>query len=127
MLLNLKKADEIQPEMNSNSSKLRYKIYIIRNTFSDPIWMEVPDKIISIVIRTIDTIIKAQSIGDIYQLYAFTKFGNGDFNLACIPAGYIRHDKEFFDPVEMKRLFDLGFKEASRGYHWRKTSPGLDE
>ena len=127
VLQDFKKAPEIQPGMNSNSSKLRYKIYIIRNTFSDPIWMQVPDKIISIVIRTIDTIIKAQSIGDIYQLYALTKLGNGDFNLACIPAGYIRHDKEFFDLVEMKRLFDLGFKEASRGYHWRKTPLGLDE
>jgi hypothetical protein len=127
VLQNFKKAAEIQPGMNSNSSKLRYKIYIIRNTFSDPIWMEVPDKIISIVIRTIDTIIKGQSIEDIYQLYAFTKLGNGDFNLACIPAGYIRHDKEFFDLVEMKRLFDLGFKEASRGYRWRKTPPGIDE
>ena len=127
VLQNFKNAGEIQPGMNGNSSKLRYKIYIIRNTFSDPIWMEVPDKIISIVIRTIDTIIKAQSMGDIYQLYAFTKLENGDFNLACIPTGYIRHDKEFFDPVEMKRLFDLGFKEASRGYHWRKTPLRLDE
>jgi Patatin-like phospholipase len=126
-LQNFKKAAEIQPGISGNSSKLRYKIYIIRNTFSDPIWMEVPDKIISIVIRTIDTIIKAQSMGDIYQLYAFTKLENGDFNLACIPAGYIRHDKEFFDPVEMKRLFDLGFKEASQGYHWRKTPLRLDE
>ena len=127
VLQDFKKAPEIQPGMNSNSSKLRYKIYIIRNTFSDPIWMQVPDKIISIVIRTIDTIIKAQSIGDIYQLYAFTKLGDGDFNLACIPPGYIRRDKEFFDPVEMKRLFDLGFKEASQGYHWRKTPLRLDE
>jgi hypothetical protein len=113
--------------MNSNSSKLRYKIYIIRNTFSDPYWKAVSDNILSIVIRTIDTIIKAQSIGDIYQLYAFAKLGNGDFNLACIPTNYIRRDKEFFDRVEMNRLFDLGFKEASQGYHWRKTPLAQDE
>ncbi len=124
VLQSFKKASENQPGMNIDPSKLRYKIYILLNTFSDPVWTQVPDKIISIVIRTIGTIIKAQSIGDVYQLYAFTKLGNGDFNLACIPKGYIRHDKEFFDIVEMKRLFDLGFKEASRGYHWKKTPTG---
>jgi hypothetical protein len=123
----IKTAAEIQRGMNSDSSRLRYKLYIIRNTFSDPIWKSVSDNILSIVVRTIDTIIKAQTIGDIYQLYAFAKLGRGDFYLASIPTSYIRHDKEFFDRVEMKRLFDLGFKEASRGYHWRKSPLALDE
>ena len=123
----LKKAAEINRENNINLSKLRYKIYIIRNNYVDPIWKEVPDKLISITWRAVDTMLKAQSNGDIYQLYALTKTGIGDFNLACIPAGYTSNGKEAFDPVEMKKLFDLGFKEASKGYPWRKTPLGVEE
>jgi hypothetical protein len=125
-LQSLEKAAEITWGNNIHLSKLRYKIYIIRNNYVDPAWKEVPDNLTSIMWRTVDTILKAQSIGDIYQIYAFTKTGKGDFNLACIPTDYIPHAKEPFDPVEMKKLFDLGFKEASRGYPWRKTPPGLD-
>jgi hypothetical protein len=30
-----------------------------------------------------------------------------------------------FDPVEMKRLFDLGFEMAESGYQWQKDIPGF--
>jgi len=109
-----------------NGEKIRYKIYVIRNSYTDPIWKEVPDKLIPIMWRTVDSLLKAQSNGDIYQLYAFAKMGKGDFNLACLPDGYIPHSKELFDPVEMKKLFDLGFEEAAGGYNWKKVPPGIN-
>ncbi len=114
-------------EKGIDVSKMQYKIYIIRNGYADAVWKEVPDKLSSIAGRTIDTMVNAQSVGDIYQLYAFTKLGKGDFNLAYIPATHVSKAKELFDPVEMRELFDLGFKEASQGYPWRKKPPGLEE
>jgi hypothetical protein len=75
--------------------------------------------------RTVDTMINAQGVGDIYQLYVFTELGKGDFNLAYIPATHVSKAKEPFDPVEMRRLFDLGFEEAARGYDWKKVPPGM--
>ena len=51
------------------------------------------------------------------------KAKGGDFYLAHIPNDYVPAPKEAFDPVEMKRLYDLGFNEARRGYPWRKYPP----
>jgi hypothetical protein len=56
----------------------------------------------------------AQGIGDIYQLYTFTRLRGGDFNLAYIPGDHLSAAKEPFDPAEMRKLFDLGFEEARR-------------
>ncbi|MDD4954579.1 MAG: patatin-like phospholipase family protein [Candidatus Omnitrophica bacterium] len=118
--------DKAVKEKGLDTFNLQYKIYIIRNGYADAIWQEVPDKLSSIAGRTIDTMINAQSIGDLYQLYVFTKNGKGDFNLAYIPATHKPKAKELFDVVEMQALFDLGFKEASNGYPWKKTPPGLE-
>lgn len=106
---------------NIDTSKIGYRIYIIRNGYMNGPWQEVPDKLPDIAKRAVDTIVTAQGLGDIYQLYVFTKKKGGDFNLAYIPEDYVSNSKELFDPVEMKKLFDLGFEEAVGGYHWKKT------
>jgi hypothetical protein len=103
----------------------RYGIYIIRNGYVDSVYKEIPDRISAIAERAIDTMTNAQSVGDLYQLYVFTREGRGDFNLAYIPATHISKAKEPFDPVEMKALFDLGFNEALKGYDWKKSPPGI--
>lgn len=108
-------------------SKIKHGIYIIRNGYVEPRYKEVPDRLFAIAERAVDTMVNTQGMGDLYQLYAFTKDHGGDFNLAYIPATYVSKAKELFDPVEMQRLFDLGFYEASRGYPWKKKPPGFVE
>jgi hypothetical protein len=112
-------------EKSLDVSRIRYAIYVIRNGYVDPQYEEVPDRFAAISERAIDTTINAQSIGDLYQLYVFTKEGRGDFNLAYIPGMRKSKAKELFDPVDMQELFDLGYEEASVGYHWRKAPPGF--
>jgi hypothetical protein len=107
-------------------SKVKYKIYIIRNGYVDPDWKQVPDNIFSIAERTFEASTNAQGIGDLYQLYAFTKMGRGDFNLAYIPSTHVFKAKELFDLNEMRELYDLGYKEALKGYDWKKAPPGLN-
>jgi hypothetical protein len=113
-------------ERGIDVSALKYAIYVIKNGYVDPRYKEVPDRLSAIAERTADVLTNSQSIGDLYQLYVFTKGGKGDFNLAYIPATHISKPKELFDRVEMQSLFDLGFKEASQGYPWKKSPPGLD-
>jgi hypothetical protein len=31
-----------------------------------------------------------------------------------------------FDPVYMRKLFDLGYKMAKNGYPWAKAPPGFE-
>ena len=74
-------------------SKVKYKIYVIRNGYVDPVWKQVSDNIFSIAERTFDTSTNAQGIGDLYQLYAFSNMGRGEFNLAYIPATHVPKTK----------------------------------
>jgi predicted patatin/cPLA2 family phospholipase len=113
-------------EKNIDISRIKYQIYIIRNGYVDSLYQEVPDKIVAIAARTVDTMTNAQSIGDLYQLYIFARENRGDFNLAYIPATHVSKAKEPFDRAEMKALFDLGFSEALKGYEWKKAPPGID-
>jgi len=108
-------------------SSIKYSIYVIRNGYVDPVYKEVPDNIFAITSRTVETLTNAQGIGDIYQLYDFTKMRNGDFNLAYIPSTHVPRTKELFDRQEMLALFNLGYTQALHGYDWKKVPPGLNE
>ncbi|MDD5568307.1 MAG: patatin-like phospholipase family protein [Candidatus Omnitrophica bacterium] len=114
-------------EKGIDISRNKYAIYVIRNGYVDPVYREVPDTLSAIAERTVETMTNAQSIGDLYQLYIFAENGKGDFNLAYIPSTHISKARELFDPVEMRELFDLGFKEAQKGYNWKKAPPGINK
>ncbi len=116
--------DRAIKEKGIDISRIKYRIYVIRNGFVDPVYKEIPDRIMAISARSIDTVLNVQSVGDLYQLYSFTEMSKGDFNLASIPQTYTPHSRELFDPVEMARLFDLGYKEALESYPWKKAPPG---
>jgi len=118
--------DKALKEKGIDVHRNKYKIYVIRNGYVDPVYKEVHDTLFAITERTVDAITNAQSIGDLYQLYFFTKDGKGDFNLAYIPATHISKAKELFDPVEMRELFKLGYEEASGEYNWREAPPGIN-
>ena len=118
--------DKALKEKGLDISGIRYEIYIIRNGYVDPLYHEVPDKLGAIAIQAVDTMINAQGVGDLYQLYMFIKNSRGDFNLAYIPASHVSKAKELFDPVEMRELFKLGYEEAVEGYNWKKAPPGVN-
>jgi hypothetical protein len=122
----LRGLDKAITEKNMDSSRIKYSIFVIRNGFTHPVWKATKGTLFSIAERAIDTMTNAQTIGDLYRLYTFTRLGKGDFNLAFIPATFKFEPKEFFDPQEMRELFALGFQEASQGYQWKKSPPGLE-
>lgn len=113
--------------MGIDPSKLRSRIYIIRNGYMSPNYMKVKDNLSSLAGRSFDTIIDAQGIGDAYRMYVFAKQRGSDYNLAFIPPDFKQEMKEMFDPKEMRRLFDRGYEDAVKGYKWHKVPPGLKE
>ncbi|MFA5143405.1 MAG: patatin-like phospholipase family protein [Candidatus Omnitrophota bacterium] len=119
--------DDAFKESGIDFSKIKYSIYVIRNGYVDPIWREVPDSLSAIAERSIDTMTNAQGSGDLYQLYVFAKAGKGDFYLAYIPPASVYSSKELFDASVMRKLFDLGFEQATHGYPWKKTPPGMEK
>ncbi|OGX17638.1 MAG: hypothetical protein A3K83_05510 [Omnitrophica WOR_2 bacterium RBG_13_44_8b] len=105
-------------------SKYRPQIYILSTSYMSPIRQQVKNNLVDIGLRSLETLQAAAFSGDIYRIYTFAKRRGLDFNLAYIPADFKPHPKEFFDPKEMKRLFERGYDDAINGYKWHKTPPG---
>ena len=99
---------------------------MIRNSFLDPDYRGVKRSILPIGIRTIDSLIRTQGIGDLYQIYTLCVRDENEFNLAYIPSDFTEEPAEDFDPVYMGKLFDRGYGMALQGYPWKKGPPGLD-
>jgi len=113
-------------DLGIDPSNIKAKLYIIRNGYMLPTYKEIKDNLPSLAERSFDTIINSQSLGDVYRIYVFMKQRGSDYNLAFIPASFKQNNKEMFDPLEMKRLFDRGYNDAVKGYKWHKAPPGLE-
>ncbi len=99
------------------------KVYAIRNSFLEPDHRGINRRMLPIALRSIDSLIRTQGIGDLYQIYALCKRDGNDFNLAYIPAEFLEKPGEEFDPVYMGKLYELGYQMARKGYPWSKAPP----
>ncbi len=102
-------------------------VYIIRNSRLEPQYKVVKNKLLPISGRTISSLIRTQGIGDLYRIYLTAQRDGLDFNLAYIPSDFQASRTEQFDPVYMKKLFDVGYSLARDGYPWSKAPPGIEE
>ena len=106
--------------------KGRPEVYVIRNAFLDPDYNGVIRSVVPIAGRSIESLIRTQGIGDLYQIYTLCKRDGNDFNLAYIPANFTEEPTEGFDPVYMTKLYERGYNMAVKGYPWEHTPPGFD-
>jgi predicted acylesterase/phospholipase RssA len=101
-------------------------IYVIRNGYLDARWSEVNLKLSSILLSSLDTIIRMQGLGDLYRIYLGAVRDKATFKLAYIPDDFEFESSELFDPEYMSALFDLGYEQARNGYEWASSPPGFD-
>ena len=101
------------------------QVYVIRNSFLEPDYRGIKRNVLPIASRTIDSLIRTQGIGDLYQIYALSQRDGNDFNLAYIPADFTHEPSEGFDPVYMGKLLERGYQMALKGYPWSSTPPGF--
>jgi len=101
------------------------QVYVIRNSFLDPDYNGIKRSVFPIASRTIDSLIRTQGIGDLYQIYALCRRDGNDFHLAYIPSDFTDEPAEGFDPVYMKKLLDYGYQKAVKGYPWETAPPGF--
>jgi predicted patatin/cPLA2 family phospholipase len=99
------------------------EIYVIRNARLDPEAGSIDRKLMPIAGRAISSLIRTQGIGDLYRIYALAERDGLNFNLAYIPAAFNEKPAEQFDPVWMRKLFDLGHEMAKDGYPWLEAPP----
>lgn len=101
----------------------RPHVYVIRNAKLAPDWEEMPPRLVPVVARSMDSLIRTQGIGDMYRMYLGARRDNLDYNLAFIPADFEMEPEELFDPAYMKALYERGYDLARNGYPWSKEPP----
>jgi predicted acylesterase/phospholipase RssA len=102
-------------------------IYIIRNSQIDPEPKQVPRDLVPIATRSMNTLLKAVSMGDLFRLWSLCERDGVDFNYVGIPANHPEADTSSFDSAEMQRLFELGRHIATGDHPWRKQPPAFLE
>jgi len=100
-------------------------IYVIRNGYLSAHWSEVKLGLGSILISSLDTIIRTQGLGDLYRIYLGAVRDKARFKLAYIPDDFDVESDELFDPEYMRALFDFGYQQALHGYDWESSPPGF--
>lgn len=101
--------------------------YVIKNGKLDVESEQVKRHSLYISARSFTTLMKAQSWADMVRLYTLAEKDNVDFNYISIPNNYEPKGKEPFDPAEMRRLYDLGYKIAMSESPWQKEIPHVRE
>ncbi len=111
------------------TKKLKVKgkpqVYVVRNSFLDPDYHNVERVVFPIASRSIDSLIRTQGIGDLYQIFALCHRDGIDFNLAYIPSEFTEKPDEPFDKVYMSKLYQLGYDLGLTGYNWKIEPPGF--
>ena len=95
-------------------------VYLIRNSCHTPAWKAMKAMLLPIALRTVQSLIRTQGIGDTYRVYLAAQRDGLNFHLADIPDNVDMQPAEQFDPVYMRQLFDEGHNLAKLGYPWKR-------
>ena len=106
----------------------RVRLFVIQNGkgYAQRERAVVPPQSIAIVAATLKDLFRTTARAGLYRTYVLASRHGIDFNLGSIPETYESKAKEVFDREAMKRLFDLGYRQASQGYPWQKLPPGME-
>ena len=113
--------------LQGTKEKKKVDIYLIWNGFVNPKSKAVKNKLSSIAFRALDTLVNNQGLSDIYRIYSLSEERKQDFHLAYIPVDFNVKSKQLFDPVQMTKLFELGYSKAIDGTAWKQPKPAIFE
>jgi hypothetical protein len=83
-----------------------------------PAWQEVPPRVPSILMRSLESMLQTRGLNDAVQIYLNSHGDDLGFNLARVPEDFNLGSSEFYDPNYMQGLFDRGYAMAKAGYPW---------
>ncbi|MCZ6616565.1 MAG: patatin-like phospholipase family protein [Gammaproteobacteria bacterium] len=102
-------------------------LYVLRNgqLVAEP--MHIERNVTKISIRSISSMIKSSAIMDLFRIYAVTQRDGYGFHYLDVPDDYTPHDRELFDPQEMKKLYEIGYELGTSPDPWTtEPFPGRD-
>jgi predicted acylesterase/phospholipase RssA len=99
------------------------QVWVIRNSKLNPHFEPIKGSLMSIAGSSVDSLIRTQGIGDLYQIYTNALRDELEFNLAFIPPDFDVESDEYFDAQYMRALFDYAYRMTTEGYEWHRSPP----
>jgi predicted acylesterase/phospholipase RssA len=98
-------------------------LYLIRNAKLRPEYAPTELGLVPIVQRSVSTLIKSQTIGNLIEIELVARRDRINYRLAYVPDDFAEQPNGFFDPVYMRALFDRGEQDAMQagGYPWQTS------
>jgi predicted patatin/cPLA2 family phospholipase len=102
--------------------------FLIRNAYVIPDYEQVNPRLIPILGRSMDSLIRTQGIGDAYRIYALAERDGLDVQLTWIPNGVVEVvPDEAFDPDYMKALFHFGYQRMLDGQVFIDVADAIEQ
>ena len=95
--------------------RVNRKLYVIRNGKLGPEWEATKETAIALGARSLSTVLKNQTIGDLTRMHAKARAEGIDFNLAAIPDAFKAERAAPFDQDYMNALYAEGCDSDARG------------
>jgi predicted acylesterase/phospholipase RssA len=102
----------------------REDIFVIHNGQLAPVAAVTPRTLRGIALRTLDSAAKSAVVGDLFRIYAVSLHEQSDFHWVTLPDGIEITGTEFFDPVKMRQLYEVGYRAAQTEKAWTTEPPG---
>ena len=103
----------------------RDEIFVLHNgQLTPPEPSPTPRSVRGITSRVLEATGRSAVLGDLFRIYTIAHRENGSFNWVTIPGGVSLAGEEFFDPVLMGALYDVGFQRGLAGGEWATRLPG---
>jgi predicted patatin/cPLA2 family phospholipase len=79
---------------------------------------------IKIGARSLDSLVASQTRGELFRIYTLSLLSGMRFHLASLPDDFPPSGPGMlFDPVQMRRLYDVGYQMGISGRAWRDDTP----
>jgi len=104
---------------------VRRTVYVVVNAALVPAYEPVEDRLRAIVGRSLTTLVRAQTEGDLVRIYREAEVAGAEFRLSFLPAGFSTPQASPFDRAYMTALFEAGFAVGERGVEWLRQPPAL--
>ncbi|MBY8977451.1 patatin-like phospholipase family protein [Rhodobacteraceae bacterium NNCM2] len=101
------------------------ELFVLVNGAMVPPPKAVEARVHKIGAASINALWYAQAAGDLYKINAVTERDGIAVSYGWIPADFLDQPKEEFDPVFMRKLFDLGHAMILDGTMWRHEPPNF--
>ncbi len=101
------------------------RVHVVVNFALLPAYDPVADRLRAIVGRSFNTLLRAQSEGDLLRIHREVEAAGADFRLTFLPPGFSAPQASAFDRAYMAALFAAGRDDARDGIDWLDAPPAL--